>query len=912
MGQAAESSGAEPRAQDQSTESEEPDETDQSIEQRRLPAQEGRPLQTDAGASGHITERLAGIVYYRPLLWLALAVIAGVKFQTFSGWLTNLTPIAWLCALSLALVIAVALHGRGLALVAGAVALFAALLLGSYCARLQVPATSDSLSSLATRKAEPIALRGLIASAAVWKPNPHHRSEDANSEAWQTQWDLRSTQLRDGGQWRTIDALCTLTVDGRIDDLLPGDRVEIMGSFRRISAPSNPGGFDFAEHFRREGKFVSLTAKSHAQVTRLDTTSHYRLLRWRAWLVMQVDRSLRRWIGPAHSPLAAALVFGQREQVDWEVQQTLMATGTLHMLAISGMHVEIVAASVLLLAGPLGWRPATLMILIVSVCGAYAILAGGNPPVLRAVIVVSAFALARAMGRPARLVNVLGLAALTLVLIRVANVDSVGVQLSFLAVGTIGLFAVDRSPLSQRRSPLRQLLEERLGPTQRWSRWWFRSLQQTWRLSLWVWLVTCPLVWFSFHIFAPIAVPLNVLIALPLMLALVSGLLTGLFGWLPALGWLTGGLCSASLRFIDWAIAIGQRVPLGHLWLPAPQVWWMACFYGLVAGWLLCFGQRHNRWLLCLLVVWIVVGVAPHTVGPRGWWGTAPDEALVNDLEQRAPMVANDHVSELRCTFVDVGHGTSVIIEMPNREVWLYDAGHMGSDDRSHQDIAAALWHLPTARIERLLISHADSDHYNATTGLLERFTVGTLTSTSQFFESSDRRVCELLELLPNSLVREEFHSGRRGRVGEVSYQILHPQAGKQAESDNASSLCLLLEFAGKRILLPGDLEGSGLLDLTELPPRPCHVLMAPHHGSLTLDPGELLTWCQPQWVIISGNHRATRAEVLQKYSVAESQLGITFRDGAVQVRIDSAGSLSVWHWSGQQCILGSGLIVVE
>ena len=849
---------------------------------------------SDGRVSGHIE----GLVYYRPLLWLSLAVIAGIKLQTFSGWLSSMTSLAWLCTVTLALIIAVALRRNGYVLVAGGVALFAGLLLGSYCASLQVPATRDSLSPLATRKSEPIALRGLVASAAVWKPNPHHRSGDADSEAWQTQWDVCCRQLRDGADWRAIDARCTLTVDGRIDDLLPGDSVEIMGSFRQIAVPSNPGGFDFAEHFRREGKFVSLTAKSRAQITRLESTSHYPLLRCRAWLVKQVDQSLRRWVGPAHSPLAAALVFGQREQVDWEDQQALMATGTLHMLAISGMHVEIVAASMLLLAGPLGWRPATLMILVVSVCVAYAILAGGNPPVLRAVLVVSAFALARAMGRPARLVNVLGLAALVLVLIRVANVDNVGVQLSFLAVGTIGLFAIDRTPQSERRSPLRQLLEEGLGPTQRWSRWWLRSLQQTWQLSLWVWLVTCPLVWFSFHIIAPIAVPLNVLIALPLMLALVSGLLTGLFGWLPPLGWLTGWLCSASLGFIDRAIELGHRVPLGHLWLPAPNVWWLVCFYVLVAGWLLCFGQRRNTWLLGALLSWIVVGIAPYTFGPRGWWGPSVDAARDSDLE---PFVEFEDESELRCTFVDVGHGTSVIIEMPNGKVWLYDAGHMGAADRSHQDIAAALWQVPTARIERLLISHADSDHYNATAGLLQRFAVGKVASTSQFFESSDRHVRELLGTLPNHLAREEFHAGRSGRVGEVAYQVLHPQAGKQVESDNASSLCLLLEFAGKRILLPGDLEGSGLLDLTQLPPRPCHVLMAPHHGSLTLDPSELLVWCQPQLVIISGNHRATRAEVLEKYSVAGSQLGITFRDGAVQVRIDSTGGLSVWHWSDQR-----------
>ncbi len=130
------------------------------------------------------------------------------------------------------------------------------------------------------------------------------------------------------------------------------------------------------------------------------------------------------------------------------------------------------------------------------------------------------------------------------------------------------------------------------------------------------------------------------------------------------------------------------------------------------------------------------------------------------------------------------------------------------------------------------------------------------------------------------------------------SWQVLHPRDSLQCESDNASSLCLLLEYAGQRILLPGDLEGNGLLNLLSLPERPCHALMAPHHGSLSHDPSELLDWCQPKVVVISGNHRATRPEVLAQYNRPEVTLGVTFRDGAIQLRISSAGELSCWHWA--------------
>ena len=143
---------------------------------------------------------------------------------------------------------------------------------------------------------------------------------------------------------------------------------------------------------------------------------------------------------------------------------------------------------------------------------------------------------ARTLGRPARLSNILGLAALVLLLNRVANVDNVGVQLSFLAVGSIGLFALRPDVVHQRQSALRSLLAQSQGHLHRWRGQWLGWLRQSWRLSLWVWLITCPLVWYHFHILAPIAIPLNVVIAVPLMLALISGLLTGVLGWLPPVG----------------------------------------------------------------------------------------------------------------------------------------------------------------------------------------------------------------------------------------------------------------------------------------------------------------------------------------------------------------------------------------
>ena len=70
---------------------------------------------------------------------------------------------------------------------------------------------------------------------------------------------------------------------------------------------------------------------------------------------------------------------------------------------------------------------------------------------------------------------------------------------------------------------------------------------------------------------------------------------------------------------------------------------------------------------------------------------------------------------------------------------------------------------------------------------------------------------------------------------------------------DNANSILLAVEFAGRRILLPGDLESPGIERVMADPPLDCDVLLAPHHGSEQSDPPGFAAWCTPEWVVMSG-----------------------------------------------------------
>lgn len=770
---------------------------------------------------------------------------------------------------------------------------------GATCHHLQRGPENDELGRRAGYDYQPLVFRAEIMAPTVWRPNTLFRHGDDPRNRWRSQWKVRVYQVRDGKQWRSLSSNSTLSVAGRIEHLLPGDRVTVFGSCAAIPPPSNPGETDLRKLFRSEHQFVFLRAESADQIV-LDRQRWNRpIARCVAIAVRQIDRAIHRYVPLGQGPLAAALVFGQRQQVDWDAQQQLLSTGTLHMLAISGMHIELVAGALWILCLMVALRKRASLVMVATIIAAYALIAGANPPVLRAVFVVLAVCVARWQGRRRGLANLLAFSGLAILALRTSWIHNVGVQLSFLAVATIAIFAQGRSGgRGERADALAAVIEESWSWKERTRMFLARWIWQMAALSFWVWLITAPLIWMNFHVVSLVAIPLNILLWPFLVIGLLSGLALALTWWFPPLASLLGCICGGSLWAIGLIVWIGDSIALGHLWLPAPPLWWIVTFYmaavvGVIA---IQFRPRWRSGLACVLCVWLTLGIAPWVVGPRGH-GPAWLRSATSSISDSGGMAARE--PELRVTFIDVGHGTSVMLELPHGEVWLYDAGHLGTPERSHQEIATALWSLPTARIDRLFISHADADHYNAIPGLAERFSIGQAEAPLQFWQHLAPELGALREVLQRRRIpairlaqSDRFLSG-----GEVDVQVLHPPADWSDTVDNGNSLTLLIRYAGRACLLPGDLEKAGLQRLLDQPDQGCDVLMAPHHGSLSYNPRAVFAWCRPEWIVISGGPRAVRPEVIARYTVPGAQTAITHRDGAIQVRITRSGGLSMWHW---------------
>ncbi|MBI3462031.1 MAG: MBL fold metallo-hydrolase [Planctomycetes bacterium] len=253
----------------------------------------------------------------------------------------------------------------------------------------------------------------------------------------------------------------------------------------------------------------------------------------------------------------------------------------------------------------------------------------------------------------------------------------------------------------------------------------------------------------------------------------------------------------------------------------------------------------------------------------------------------------------LECTTLSVGHGCAVVLELPGGQTLLYDAGQLGMPSRGARTIAGFLWLRGITRIDAVIVSHADVDHYNALPELLQRFPIGAVYVSPVMFREKSAALDALKTAIEDAGTElrllsagDELDAGSDCRL-----RVLHPPATGVLGSDNANSLVLAVEYAGRRLLLPGDLDSPGLDRLLSQDPLDCDVVLAPHHGSLRSNPPSFAAWSSPEWVLISGPRHDRQPGVYEAYAAAGARALRTAESGAIFVSIDKGGvAVDTWR----------------
>lgn len=695
---------------------------------------------------------------------------------------------------------------------------------------------------------------------------------------------LQVSFVRSGLKMIPCQSRLQLIVDGE-KTLHRGDRLEVFGQWRFPSPPSNPGGFDSQWFSRNQNLHGILRAQRPSDVV-VEQRAHWwqTPARWLARFAAFGRSVLVEHCGPDVGSLVVGMVLGQRDSIPASQRDQLLATGTIHLLSVSGLHLAIVVSLVTGIVTVFPIKMSLRIAIILLVGAGYVALTGGRPPVIRAAVLVATLWLGYVMGRPSSSYNALSLAAIALLMFAPRHLFGVGVLLSFVAV--VSLIAAGRRLLEINAAAVdaaidvESKIDDLIAESQ--SRWQQRLtvLHRTTRSVLWsslcVTSMTAPLVWYHFHVVSPIAVLVNILLTPLLAISLGSGLATVAAATLSdTLAVVPGCLTWGSTSIMAWLVQSAADIRWGHFWLPSPSAWMVYVFYAtLLATVFLPRTSNARRLRIGLVSVWFVIA----------------------SLTVARPTPLDD--GELRMIFVDVGHGTSVVIRRGSRN-YLYDCGRLGNDDFHARDIEDVLWDEHITKLDGVILSHADVDHFNALPTLLKRFDIRRIYTPPGMIQEDEIAVKIIRKAIRDSGKRvDEIRDG--DRIDDFM-QISHPLDVRNGGSDNANSVVLQIHHQDRSIVLPGDLEPPGTERVTNLArPKPGGVLMAPHHGSLRMRADLVLSWARPSIVVVSGSYRAATPEVATMLSQTGAKVFVTSKAGAVRVVVKPNQPMNVRQWESQ------------
>ena len=683
-----------------------------------------------------------------------------------------------------------------------------------------------------------------------------------------------------------------------------GYPVVVTGWLESFPESLNPGEWSARHYWSTRGVQAYMDARHRGT---LAADQEARPVLWRVWrdrVRAACRNTIARHLPAAQAPLVEALVLGIREAVPESARALFRDTGTMHLLAISGLHLQVVAMFVMWLAGRLGLGQNSASAVVIVTSAAYAMLVTGGSSVARATLMASAIALAAIRQRPGAFWNRLAMSGAFVLWINPLDLFDAGAQLSFL--GTAGIYEASilwqrlatRLPGQGDGHPLEFILtagsmpfffedHDNLAPNRRlrlfrhawvgllFSGMIFKQLVQALFISTVVWLVTVVLVAFHFESVNPVAILVNIPLVPATSVALVLGLAGMLLG-LSGLGFAgacflaaSGQLMQYSLVILDYALQYGTA-PLAWVSL---QSWAVVVFYllcGLIyMPWLVQSSRKVRTGISILPLAWIILT----TLATSHWHGRPPDFLEVEMLA--------------------VDHGLAVLVRWPDGQNWLYDCGQMGRPAVGRRVVGPALRERGVNTIHKLMISHADSDPFNGVPSLIESgVQIQSLVSTPNFFQSRDPDAMQLKHLLAGlNIPFQPVASGstlRHDTLGQA--RVLYPSPEtRPGRADNATSLVLELASLGTKMLLTGDLEGQGLEEFAEnCNAQTFDIISAPHHGGLTSNPGWLYEKISPRLVLSSqGRNRYGMTAGLQSHMARfcpGGQLRTTAADGAVRL----------------------------
>ena len=649
--------------------------------------------------------------------------------------------------------------------------------------------------------------------------------------------------------------------------LSAGQSLEIVARLRAPRGLVNPGGFDYERWLYLEGFDATGYVREGETVDDAQPSLAQRWLRFRAGLIENLGARI-----PDADARALVLALALGEYVGFEDRHwaAMTATGTSHLVSVSGLHIAIVAGLsfwiFLRLALRLPYRIARQALglaagLSLIPATAYAALAGFALPTQRSLVMVLVAGILIVSRRRWPMGGALSLALLAVLALDPAASLKASFWLSFVAVALLLIAALGSgrttagtgSAITRTGSTDTAGADFAVSAPRRAMTWLAQFGRVQWALTLGL----IPLGLWYFGQFSLASYLVN-LVAIPLFSVLVVPL-SLLAALAAALGlhdpWLTP--VTAELARLAWdGIELAAATPFAAITLPKPplaEVLLASVAIVLALPWHPFPGRRL-----------LLLGLVP---------------LFVPDGERLAE-------GELRVTVLDVGQGLAVAIETRNHRA-LYDAGPLSRSgfDAGAEIVGPALEALGARHLDRLIVSHADADHAGGLGAILLRHPEAALLAGPDVAHPA----------------AADCRAGDRWVWDFVSFTLLHPGEGF-GPPGNETSCVLRIDSAHGSVLLTGDIERRAEAVLARGADIGADVVVVPHHGSRTSSTAGFVDKVAPRLAIVSAGHNNQWGfplpEVRERWEAAGARLLVTADSGAVDVWFGEEGvAVSEARW---------------
>ncbi len=727
---------------------------------------------------------------------------------------------------------------------------------------------------------------------------------------------LKTEKIETGHQEFSASGKIKLSINRPVETALSyGNQIKVPLILRKPHGFKNIGAFDYGEYLARH-RFratASLTHPENLLVT--GKAGGLPVLRtiypWREEIREKAVRTLK---GDGLA-VFLAMVIGESGYLTNDLRDVFMASGTTHILSISGSHLALVALLVfsavrfflLRLPEPALLRlgktilPSRLALwLSIPPVLLYGLLAGNQVATNRSMIMIVTFLIGNILNREQNLLNPLGLSALAILLFDPLQVFDLSFQLSFGSVLSIAL-VLERIDRKLRTSPEeRPFLNIRFLNHPRILKWSGDFKNYLW-ISLGTTLGTAPLVAYHFNQFNwvgvianGIIIPVTGLVIVPL--ALFSSFLSLLTGS-PFLYF--GSLNQALFDLFIKIERLFASLPFAELHLASPSPFYLVLFYSLILI-LLYFRINAKIRAFAFILLFFL---------PLLWY-----------FGPKMPL----HSKELRITILDVGQGDASFIEFPDGKNMLIDGGGLYHEfDAGRLAVAPFLWNRGVSHIDYLVATHPQADHIGGLIYILKKFSIGEVWTNGTVKETRISTDFENM-IKKNGFIEKIVQEGDRFKEGESDLSVLNPHFKNRGGSssntqENNDGIVLKIDYGRRSALFAADIEKAAEeAVLGEHPGMKVTLIKVPHHGGKGSALPAFVQTLSPEVSVISvGAHNPyhhPHPDTLLLYQSLNTRIYRTDQDGGVIFKTDGEefGEMSVFSITPVKVSFGKEALKTE